>query len=41
MDEPARLAIVGALDSDPPTEKRVPTVVDDIELPDMGRMNGR
>ncbi|WP_404385112.1 hypothetical protein [Caenispirillum salinarum] len=41
MDELTCPAIIDPLDSDAPTEKRVPTVTDDIILADMGRMNGR
>jgi hypothetical protein len=40
MDEPPRLTIVRPLDPDTPAEQRVPAVVDDGILPDMGRMDG-
>ena len=41
MDELPGPASVDTLDTQTPTEKRMPTVVDHNELPDMGRMNGR
>ncbi|XWN32600.1 MAG: hypothetical protein ROR55_05695 [Devosia sp.] len=40
VDEPTELATVYPFDPDAPTEKRVPAVVDNSMLPDMGRMNG-
>ena len=40
MDKLPGPALVDALDPQAPTEKRMPTVVDDNSLPDMGRMNG-
>ena len=41
MDELPGPAPVDAIDTQTPTEKRMPTVVDHNKLPDMGRMNGR
>jgi hypothetical protein len=40
MDEPAGLAAVDPFDPNAPPEKRVPAVVDNRILPDMGRMDG-
>jgi hypothetical protein len=40
VDEPARLAVVGPLDPDATAEQRMPAVMDDSVLPDMGRMDG-
>ena len=40
MDEPPCLTTVGSLDPDPAAEKRVPAVMNDSLLPDMGRMDG-
>ena len=41
MDELSGPALVDAFDPQVPTEERMPTVVDNNKLPDMGRMNGR
>ena len=38
MDEPARLAVVGPLNTDATAEQRMPAIMDDSVLPDMGRM---
>jgi hypothetical protein len=38
MDEPARLTVVGPLDTDATAEQRMPPIMDDSVLPDMGRM---
>ena len=40
VDEPARLTVVGALDPDATAEQRMPAIMDDSVLPDMGRMDG-
>jgi hypothetical protein len=40
VDEPAGLAALDPLDPHAPPEKRMPAVVDDGKLPDMGRMDG-
>jgi hypothetical protein len=40
VDEAARLTTVGPLDPDATAEQRVPAIMDDGVLPDMGRMDG-
>jgi hypothetical protein len=40
VDEAAYLTIVGTLDPDAAAEQRVPAIVDNDMLPDMGRMDG-
>jgi hypothetical protein len=40
MDELPRLASVDPLDSDAAPEKRMPAIMDNSKLPDMGRMTG-
>ena len=40
MEEPPALTAVDPIYPDAPSEKRVPAVVDNSILPDMGRMNG-
>jgi hypothetical protein len=39
VDEPAGLAAVDPLNPNTPPEKRVPAVMDNRMLPDMGRMD--
>ncbi|WGF90835.1 hypothetical protein [Marinivivus vitaminiproducens] len=41
VEEPAALAVIDPFDPDAPTEKRMPAVMDNSMVPDMGRMNGR
>ena len=41
MDELPGPPPVDAFNPQVPTEKRMPTVVNNNKLPDMGRMNGR
>jgi hypothetical protein len=41
MDECPRLPVLAALPSQTTPMQRVPAVVDDDFLPDMGRMSGR
>ena len=40
VDEPARLTVVDPLDTDATAEQRMPAIMDDSILPDMGRMDG-
>jgi hypothetical protein len=40
VDEAACLTVVGTLDPDPTAEQRVPAIMDNGMLPDMGRMDG-
>jgi hypothetical protein len=39
VDETADLAAIDPLDTDTPPEQRMPAVMDDRILPDMGRMD--
>ncbi|WP_326525263.1 hypothetical protein, partial [Sphingomonas sp.] len=40
MDVLSRLPVIAPLDTDATAKQSMPRVVDDSELPDMGRMNG-
>jgi hypothetical protein len=40
VDEAAYLTIVGTLDPDATAEERVPAIMDNGILPDMGRIDG-